>query len=85
MLATREGKAGCYWCPVTCRHYHTMPVDYAPDGYLDKVPSDSWKNNYIYISPGVHNKDFDLVSYGKDGESGGTEYDADIESWNLDE
>jgi len=32
LLATREGKAGCYWCPVTCRHYHTMPVDYAPDG-----------------------------------------------------
>ena len=33
LLATREGKAGCYWCPVTCRHYHTMPVDYAPDGF----------------------------------------------------
>ena len=32
LLATREGKAGCYWCPVTCRHYHTMPVDYSPDG-----------------------------------------------------
>jgi aldehyde:ferredoxin oxidoreductase len=32
LLATREGKAGCYWCPVTCRHYHTMSVDYAPDG-----------------------------------------------------
>lgn len=58
--------------------------DYDPDGYLDKVPLDPWKNNYIYISPGVHGKDFDLVSYGKDGESGGTGYDADIESWNLD-
>ena len=32
LLATREGKAGCYWCPVSCRHYHTVPVDYAPDG-----------------------------------------------------
>jgi aldehyde:ferredoxin oxidoreductase len=32
LLATREGKAGCYWCPVSCRHYHAMPVDYAPDG-----------------------------------------------------
>ncbi len=32
LRATREGKAGCYWCPVTCRHYHTVPVDYAPDG-----------------------------------------------------
>ncbi|MBM3212195.1 hypothetical protein FJZ33_08245 [Candidatus Poribacteria bacterium] len=32
LLATREGKAGCYWCPITCRHFHTMPVDYSPDG-----------------------------------------------------
>ena len=32
LLATRDGKAGCYWCPITCRHYHTMPVDYSPDG-----------------------------------------------------
>jgi general secretion pathway protein G len=27
--------------------------------------------------------DFDIVSYGKDGEPGGAGYDADIESWNL--
>ena len=59
--------------------------DYDPDGYLEKVPLDPWKNNYIYISTGVNSKDFDLVSYGKDGEHGGTGYDADIESWNLDE
>ena len=32
LLATREGKTGCFWCPVTCRHYHTMPADYSPDG-----------------------------------------------------
>jgi aldehyde:ferredoxin oxidoreductase len=32
LLATREGKAGCYWCPVSCRHYHTISVDYAPNG-----------------------------------------------------
>jgi len=61
--------------------------DYDPDGYLklNKVPLDPWKHNYVYISPGVHSKDYDLLSYGKDGESGGMEYDADIESWNLDE
>lgn len=59
--------------------------DYDPDGYLDKVPLDPWKNNYVYISPGVSSKDFDLVSYGRDGENGGTGYDADIESWNLEE
>ena len=57
---------------------------YDSDGYLDKVPIDPWGNQYIYISPGVHGKDYDLESYGKDGENGGTGNDADIESWNLD-
>ena len=58
---------------------------YDPDGYLDKVPLDPWKNNYVYISPGVNSKYFDLISYGRDGENGGAGYDADIQSWNLDE
>lgn len=56
---------------------------YSSDGYLDKVPLDPWGNEYIYISPGVHNKDYDLQSFGRDGEDGGTEDSADIESWNL--
>lgn len=58
---------------------------YNKDGYLDKVPSDPWGNKYVYICPGVHSKDYDLKSYGKDGEDGGSEDNADIESWNLDE
>jgi len=57
---------------------------YNPDAYLDKVPLDPWGNKYIYISPGVHGKDYDLESFGSDGENGGTGNDADIESWNLD-
>ena len=58
---------------------------YNKDGYLDKVPLDPWGNRYIYLSPGVHSKDYDLESYGKDGEDGGIDNDADIESWNLEE
>lgn len=57
---------------------------YNSDRYLDKAPLDPWGNKYIYISPGVHNKDYDLESYGKDGEDGGAGDDADVESWNLD-
>ena len=57
---------------------------YNTDCYLDKSPSDPWGNKYVYISPGVHSRDYDLESYGKDGEDGGTEDNADIESWNLD-
>ncbi len=58
---------------------------YNRDGYLDKVPSDPWGNKYIFICPGVNSRDYDLESYGKDGEDGGTDDNADIESWNLDE
>ncbi len=56
---------------------------YQPDGYLPRVPVDPWGKPYIYISPGVHGKNYDLESYGKDGEDGGAGDDADIENWNI--
>ena len=59
--------------------------NYSKDAYLDKVPKDAWGNQYVYICPGVHSKDYDLESYGKDGEDGGVDDDADIESWNLED
>ncbi|MDY6951746.1 MAG: type II secretion system major pseudopilin GspG [Thermodesulfobacteriota bacterium] len=51
-------------------------------GYLEKgkVPADPWDSDYVYLSPGVHD-DFDLISYGKDGQPGGEDDDADINSW----
>jgi len=57
---------------------------YSREGYLDKSPVDPWGTRYVYISPGLHSKNYDLESYGKDGEDGGGEDDADIESWDLD-
>ncbi len=53
-------------------------------GYLDKtkVPMDPWDYEFIYISPGLHG-DFDLMSYGPDGEPGGEDLDADINSWEI--
>jgi general secretion pathway protein G len=56
---------------------------YNSDAYLERVPPDPWGNAYVYICPGIHSKDYDLESFGKDGEDGGTDEDADIESWNL--
>ncbi len=56
---------------------------YGKDGYLERVPLDPWGNKYVYLSPGVHNKDYDLVSYGKDGEQGGTGDGADVASWDI--
>ena len=38
LTATRTGQEGCHWCPVNCRHWHWVDVDYAPDHrdrYLD--------------------------------------------------
>lgn len=60
-----------------------IPTKYREGGYINKVPEDPWGNAYVYLSPGVHG-DFDLLSYGPDGESGGEGDNADIESWNLD-
>jgi general secretion pathway protein G len=49
--------------------------------YLKKaLPNDPWGHSYIYRQPGEHG-DFDLLSYGKDGQPGGNGEDADITNW----
>jgi general secretion pathway protein G len=59
-----------------------IPNNYKEGGYIGKIPLDPWANPYIYLSPGVHG-DYDLISYGADGEPGGEGKDADVESWNI--
>lgn len=59
------------------------PKRYPPGAYLKKVPIDPWGNEYAYLSPGA-NDDYEIVSYGADGEPGGEDEDADIKSWELD-
>jgi general secretion pathway protein G len=47
--------------------------------YLRKdVPLDPWGRAYVYKTPGEKGGDFDLVSYGKDGQPGGTGENADL-------
>ncbi len=49
--------------------------------YLKKaVPADPWGAPYQYKRPGEHGE-YDLWSFGKDGQAGGTEEAADINSW----
>ena len=49
--------------------------------YLSKMPPpDPWDRPYIYKYPGEHT-DFDLFSYGKDGQPGGEDEMADITNW----
>lgn len=59
-----------------------IPTRWREGGYFPKVPLDPWSHKYVYLSPGSHG-DFDLASYGADGESGGEGKNADIEGWNL--
>ncbi len=47
--------------------------------YLRKaVPPDPWGKPYVYRSPGAQGGDYDLLSYGKDGQPGGSGEDADL-------
>lgn len=46
--------------------------------YLKKEPLDPWGRIYIYRSPGEHNNDYDLYSYGPDGVEGGGD---DVANW----
>lgn len=49
--------------------------------YLRKaVPDDPWEKPYQYRSPGEHGE-FDLFSFGKDGQPGGEGEAADIVNW----
>ena len=51
--------------------------------YLPNVPSDPWNNPYQYVYPGTQ-AEFDLFSYGADGQEGGEDINADIGNWDLD-
>lgn len=44
----------------------------------DEALIDPWGNAYILVAPGEKNTDFDIVSYGADGQPGGEGEDADI-------
>jgi len=48
--------------------------------YLKKMPKDPWGHDYVYVCPGQHG-DFDIISYGSDGQPGGIGDAADINSW----
>lgn len=44
---------------------------------------DPWGNEYVIRVPGEVNRDFDIISYGADGEAGGDGEDADIVSGKI--
>lgn len=50
--------------------------------YLKKVGKDPWGRDYLYQSPGSHGE-YDVYSYGADGQQGGEKENADIGNWDL--
>lgn len=79
--STEQGLEALVVKPSTGR----IPNNWRGGGYLErgKIPKDPWGNAYIYISPGVHNPDYDIKSLGADGAEGGEGNDADIDSWSV--
>jgi general secretion pathway protein G len=77
--STEQGLRALIENPSTGR----IPTKWREGGYLEKgvVPKDPWDNDYLYLSPGIHNRNFDLWSYGADGEQGGEREDADVTNW----
>ncbi len=47
---------------------------------LDRIPEDPWGTKYLYTYPGL-NGEFDVYTYGRDGQPGGDGDDADIGNW----
>ena len=62
-----------------------VPRNWREGGYLEKgkVPKDPWGNDFVYLCPGAHG-DFDLMSYGADGQQGGEGKNKDITNWSQD-
>ena len=76
--STEQGLQALVRKPETGR----IPNNYRDGGYIRQIPLDPWGNPYVYLSPGVHGE-YDLISYGADGEPGGEGRNADIENWNI--
>jgi len=49
-------------------------------GYLDRVPVDPWKREYLYLNPGQRGA-IDVYTLGADGRPGGEGENADIGNW----
>jgi general secretion pathway protein G len=53
-------------------------------GYLQGgVRKDPWQNDYMYVYPGQHGE-YDVYTYGADGQEGGEGINADMGNWMTD-
>jgi general secretion pathway protein G len=54
-------------------------------GYIKRISKDPWGNAYQYVFPGTRGQEYDLYSFGADGQEGGEGPNADIGNWNLEQ
>ncbi len=55
------------------------PPNWSGPYLTQEITNDPWGNPYVYVTPSNnYGYDFDLISYGRDGKLGGTDFDADI-------
>lgn len=78
--SSRQGLDALVKCPST----EPVPKNWR-EPYLDslKIKEDPWGNEYIYFVPGRNKEEFEIVSYGADGQPGGDGFNADISSSDL--
>lgn len=76
--STRQGLLALVEAP----RQEPLPKNYREEGYIRRLPSDPWGNEYQYRSPG-ENGNVDIYSLGADGAPGGEGLDADIGNWML--
>lgn len=62
-----------------------VPPKWRDGGYLDgnSAPKDPWDHPYVYVSPTDDGRDYEVISYGRTGQPGGTGKDAQISSSDL--
>lgn len=53
------------------------PKNYPKGGFMKKIPQDPWKNDYMYRYPGERSE-YDLYSFGADGQEGGEGNNTDL-------
>lgn len=61
------------------------PRRFPIEGYLDRrtLPFDPWDNDYVYLIPGSNGETYEIISYGRYGEPGGIEEEADISTSDI--
>ncbi len=72
--STEQGLAALRTQPTGVEQWHGP--------YITKeVGNDPWGHAFVYKYPGDHGDEPDIVSYGADGQPGGTDLNTDIVSW----